>query len=65
VPYFLIPIEATDVDRVRGLLAVAGVQNVGNVSARLSADDAESATDRVRRALEGEPVELGQPIEAE
>ena len=65
MPYFLVPIEATDVDRVRGLLAVAGLQNVGNVNARLSAEDAESATDRVRCALEGKSVTLGQPIEAE
>ena len=65
MPYFLVPIEAPDIDRVRGLLAVQGIQNAGHVSARLSAEDAESAAERVRRALEGEPVKLGQPIEAE
>lgn len=59
------PIIAADPDRIRGVLAVAGVQNVGNLSARLQAEDAEAATSRVRRALEGELVALREPIEAE
>lgn len=60
--FFLVPIEAEDVDHVRGLLAIQGIQNVGHVSARLGAEDAESATERVRRALEGEPVTLRAPL---
>jgi hypothetical protein len=64
VPYYLVPIEG-DVDRARGLLAAAGIQNVGHVSARLSAEDRESAEKRVRRALEGEAFRVGKAIEAE
>jgi hypothetical protein len=64
MPYYLVPIQG-DVDRARGLLAVAGIQNTGHVSARLSAEDRESAEERVRRALEGEPFRVGEAIEAQ
>jgi hypothetical protein len=63
MPYYLVPIEG-DADRARGLLAAAGIQNVGKVSARLSAEDHSSAEDRVRRALSGEPFTVGKAIEA-
>jgi hypothetical protein len=62
--YYLVPVEG-DADRARGLLAFAGIQNVGHASARLSAEDPESAEERVRRALEGEPFTVGEAIEAE
>jgi hypothetical protein len=63
MPYFLVPIRG-DRDRAAGLLAVAGIQNVldaGGVSARLAANDLESAAGRVRAALEGEPFAVGEP----
>jgi hypothetical protein len=65
VPYFLVPIVAADPHRVRGVLALKGITNVGNLSARLQAEDAESAERRVRLALEGELVALREPIQAE
>jgi hypothetical protein len=63
--YFLVPIEAADPDRIRGVLATKGIQNVGTLSARLTAEDAEDAEQRVRLALRDELVTVGQPIEAE
>jgi hypothetical protein len=63
VPYFLVPIEAADPDRIRSVLAVARIANVGSVSARLHAEDAERAERRVRAALEGELFTLREPIE--
>jgi surface antigen len=62
VSYFLVGIRG-DSDRAAGLLAKAGIQNVvakdavvgGDIAARLSAQDAEAALERVRRALESEP----------
>jgi hypothetical protein len=65
VPTYLVPIQAADMDRVRELLAAAGIRNVGHVSARLSAEDPDDAEHRVRRALDGELVTVGQPLEAE
>ena len=62
MPYYLVPIEG-DAYHARGLLAVAGIQNVGNVSARLSAEDPVSAKRRVRAALKGEAFTLSEPIE--
>ena len=64
MPYFLVPIEG-DTDRARGLLAVAGIRNVGNLSARLSAEDREDAERRVKNALKGEPFTVREAIEAE
>jgi hypothetical protein len=60
---YLVPIETDDPHRIRGVLAVSGVQNCGNLSARLQAEDAESAERRVRRALDGELVTIKEPIE--
>ena len=57
--YFLVTIIG-DHHRAAGLLAKVGIQNLFNtmdvdrVTARLSADSADAAVDRVRRALEGD-----------
>jgi hypothetical protein len=68
MPYYLIWIRGYPA-RAAGLLAKAGIQNVvsedaedakdaparGDVAARLSAESAELALERVRQTLEGEP----------
>jgi hypothetical protein len=67
MPYFLIEVRG-DSARAAGLLAKSGIQNVVDphtspapddvpwtLTARLSAEDGESALRRVRAALEGEP----------
>ena len=59
MPYYLIEVRG-DPARAAGLLARQGIQNVVHdaprtLTARLSADDGESAVRRVRAALEGEP----------
>jgi hypothetical protein len=59
MPYFLIEVRG-DPARAAGLLAKSGIQNLVHdapqtVTARLSADDGDTAVRRVRAALEGEP----------
>jgi hypothetical protein len=59
MPYYLIEVRG-DPARGAGLLARQGIQNVVHdalqtLTARLSANDGESAVRRVRAALEGEP----------
>ena len=59
MPYYLIEVRG-DPARAAGLLALQGIQNLVHdaprtLTARLSADDGESAVRRVRAALEGEP----------
>jgi hypothetical protein len=72
MPYFLVGIRG-DPARAAGLLAKTGIQNVVHMqhtspegaaddtprlSARLKADDRESAVKRVRAALQGEPFTI-------
>jgi hypothetical protein len=59
MPYFLVEVRG-DPARAAGLLALRGIQNLVHdaprtLTARLSADDRESAVQRVRAALDGEP----------
>ena len=59
MPYFLVEVRG-DPARAAGLLAKNGIQNIVHdaprtLTARLSADDRESAVRRARAALEGEP----------
>jgi len=66
VPYFLVEIRG-DSHRVMGLLAKAGMQALSDpspagrwrVSARLAADDAAHAADRVGSALGDEQFTIG------
>jgi hypothetical protein len=69
MPYFLVGIRGNPALGA-GLLARSGIQNLvslddapGTLTARLTADDGESAAQRVRAALEGEAftVEETQP----
>jgi hypothetical protein len=67
MPYFLVRIRG-DADQAAGLLAQAGIQNLVSfdstfarrVSARLPAENAEKAVERVRGALEGEELTVGE-----
>jgi hypothetical protein len=67
MPYFLVGIRG-DADRAAGLLAQAGIQNLVSlddtfartVSARLHAETAEQAEERVRGALKGEELTVGE-----
>jgi hypothetical protein len=67
MPYFLVGIRG-DADRAAGPLAQAGIQNLVSlddtfartVSARLPAETAEQAEERVRGALEGEELTVGE-----
>jgi hypothetical protein len=59
MPYLLVEVRG-DPARAAGLLAKSGIQNIVHdapqtLTARLSADDGQSAVGRVRAALEGEP----------
>ena len=59
MPYFLVEVRG-DPARAAGLLALRGIQSLVHdaprtLTARLSADDGESAVRRVRGALEREP----------
>jgi hypothetical protein len=70
MPCFLVPIRGNS-DLARGLLGKAGIQNVvpseapcgtvpaGTIAARLSAESAEAAAERLRAVLEGEPFTVG------
>jgi hypothetical protein len=60
VPHYLVDVRG-DAHRAAGLLALAGIQNLvaeEGVIARLSAKDGESAVERIRATLEGEPFEV-------
>jgi hypothetical protein len=63
MPYYVVPIEG-DAARARGLLAVRGIQNLAGepAAARIRADDAESAVERVRDAL-GDAFTVGEARE--
>ncbi len=59
MPYYLVEVRG-DPARGAGLLARQGIQNLvadasQTLTARLSADDGDTAVRRVRAALEGEP----------
>jgi hypothetical protein len=62
VPYFVVAIQG-DADRARGLLGLAGIQNLvtedDGVAARILAENGDDAVRRVRMALEGEPFKVG------
>jgi hypothetical protein len=67
MPYFLVEVRG-DPARAAGLLARQGIQNLVHdsprtLTARLSADDGESAVRRVRAALEGEPFTVEDDAE--
>jgi hypothetical protein len=62
VPYFVVAIQG-DANRARGLLGLAGIQNLvtdgRGAAARVLAADGEDAARRVRVALEGGPFTVG------
>jgi hypothetical protein len=71
VPYYRVTVRG-DPARAAGLLAAVGIQNVVSLddapqtlTARLSADDGESAVQRVRSALEGEPFTIEEDARKE
>jgi hypothetical protein len=69
MPYFLIGIRG-DADRAVGLLNKASIQYLvvfdstfaRTVNARLRAESAEKAAERVRTALEGEEFTVGEAV---
>jgi hypothetical protein len=67
MPYFLVRVRG-DADRAAGLLAQAGIRHLVSlddtfgrtVSARPRAETAEQAEERVRGAVEGEELTVGE-----
>jgi hypothetical protein len=63
--YYRVRISSPEPERMRGVLALAGIQSVvkdGSLSACLSATTAEKAHARVAGAIEGESASVDQPI---